>query len=210
MRDSPSPRKIVLTGGTGAGKTVAAREIATRLADQLLFVPEAATQVYELLGRRWNVLSLQERRDAQTAMYQLQLEQERRYSRQAGIMGKSLLLDRGTLDGAGYWPDGPAEFFTAHNTTWQAERDRYHAVLWLETAAAVGLYDHDLSNPVRFENAPEAIASGQRMDAMWTGELIALSPPRNDLIRVAARASFDDKLADIERIVRGLLQPPVA
>lgn len=199
---SERPKKIVLTGGPGAGKTVAARHVASRLGMGARFIPEAATQVYHRLGKKWNELNIEQRRAAQTAMYHLQLEQEAHAANVAVQDGvRLLLLDRGTIDGAGYWPDGPELFWNAMGTTQEAELGRYDAVLWLETAAALGLYDNDASNAVRFENAPEAIASGERMAHLWQHH------PR--VIRVRAYVEFQDKLNEIERVIRSLVQIPV-
>jgi hypothetical protein len=47
-----------------------------------------------------------------------------------------LLCDRGTVDGAAYWPDAPDSFFGAVGTTFERELARYDAVLFFETAAA--------------------------------------------------------------------------
>lgn len=193
-----TPVKIVLTGGPGAGKTVAASHIAARLGPHALYVPEAATQVYERLGKKWDQLSLQERRDAQTAMYRLQLQQEAAAVDAATASGcHILILDRGTLDGAGYWPDGIDAFWTAMGTTRAAELARYHSVLWLETAAALGLYDNDASNAVRFESSPQAIASGHRMHDLWKDH------PK--LTRVPAQNDFTHKLAAVESAIRSHL-----
>lgn len=194
-------KKIVLTGGPGAGKTSAAGEVARRLGVLAQHVPEAATQVYHRLGRKWNELTLEERRGAQTAMYLLQLEQEadaEKHARAAGV--RFLILDRGTIDGAGYWPDGVDAFWTAMKTTRTAELARYDGVVWLETAAALGLYDHDASNAIRFEDAAGAIAAGETQAILWQEH------PR--VVRVAARELFEQKVADVTDAVRKLLAHP--
>src|SRR4029079_18805765 len=95
------------------------------------------------------------RHDAQRRMYRLQLEQEERLAR--AHPGKILLLDRGTIDGAAYWPEGPEDFWRDIGTTIDKELARYDAVIMLETCAAIGLYDNDASNPVRFESSDAAI-----------------------------------------------------
>ena len=47
---SPTLRRIVLTGGPGAGKTVISHQLAARHPELFVLVPEAATQVYEASG----------------------------------------------------------------------------------------------------------------------------------------------------------------
>ena len=127
-------KRIVLTGGPGAGKSVIGREIERRFPDRFVLIPEAATHVYTSLGTRWDRLSIEQQRDVQRRIYYWQLEQEDRLARQ--FPNRILLLDRGTIDGAAYWPHGPDDYWRDLQTTHEAELARYDAVLWLETAAA--------------------------------------------------------------------------
>ena len=160
-------KRIVITGGPGAGKTVITQRIAADYPQRFVAVPEAATQVYQMLNTRWDRLDLAGRHDAQRRMYRLQLEQEERFGREHP--GKILILDRGTIDGAAYWPEGPEDFWRDVGTTREKELSRYDAVIVLETCAAIGLYDHDASNPVRFEAPEAAIAAGEKLVGLWEG-----------------------------------------
>src|SRR6476661_7214774 len=74
--------RIVLTGGPGAGKTSVAAALARWHPERLAHVPEAATQVYDRLGTRWDRLDAEGRREVQRRIYRLQLEQEDRLARQ--------------------------------------------------------------------------------------------------------------------------------
>jgi predicted ATPase len=190
-------RKIVITGGPGSGKTVIAHRLADENADRFVAVPEAATQVYDLLSTRWDRLDLAGRFDAQRRMYALQLEQE---SRLAAIHpDKILLLDRGTIDGAAYWPQGPEPFWRDRKTSHAAELMRYDAVILLETAAAIGLYDGDESNFCRFEDPAAAIASGELLRQLWSGH--------PHLHFVAAYQKIDEKVAAVSSLI-DLIVPP--
>src|SRR3954469_762463 len=150
-------KRIVLTGGPGAGKTVIAQQIAREQPDRFILVPEAATQVYDQLQTRWDKLDLPGRRDVQRRIYKLQRDQEE--SLAAQHPQKILLLDRGTIDGAAYWPDGPDEYWRDLGTSIGEELNRYDTVIWLETCATLGLYDGDNSNFCRFEDPAAAISS---------------------------------------------------
>lgn len=183
--------RIVLTGGPGAGKTVVSRHLAGENPGRYILVPEAATQVYDALRTRWDRLSLEGRRDVQRRIYRVQIEQEDRLA--AAHPDKTLLLDRGTIDGAAYWPEGPAEYWRDLGTTLAAELSRYDRVVWMQTCAAVGAYDGDASNACRFENADAAVASGDLLARLWSDH------PR--LVRVDAFTDLNDKIA----AVRGLL-----
>src|SRR5436190_23052128 len=117
-------KRIVLTGGPGAGKTVVASRIA-RADDRFVLVPEAATQVYDALQTRWDKLDIEGRRDVQRKIFHLQAEQEDRIAHLHPQ--KILLLDRGTIDGAAYWPAGPDDYWCALGTHLTDQLRRYGA-----------------------------------------------------------------------------------
>jgi predicted ATPase len=185
-------QRIVITGGPGAGKTVITRAIAEKHPDRFVAVPEAATQVYHLLNTRWDKLDLAGRHDAQRRMYRLQVEQEERTAR--AHPDKILLLDRGTVDGAAYWPEGPEDFWRDVATTQAKELARYDAVIILETCAAIGLYDNDASNPVRFEDPAGAIEAGKRLVQLWDGH--------PHVLHVPACVTIEEKIVAVENLLR--------
>src|SRR6185295_8814559 len=100
------PRRIVLTGGPGAGKT-AALELIRRASfcDHVQMLPEAAGIVFGGgFPRRRDAGG---RKAAQRAIFHVQRAlEEARAADNAAIV----LCDRGTVDGAAYWP-GPDDFF---------------------------------------------------------------------------------------------------
>jgi predicted ATPase len=181
-------KRVVLTGGPGSGKTVITTQIAQRNPAQFIRVPEAATQVYFALQTRWDRLDLTGRRDVQRRIYHLQREQEDRLARD--FPDHILLLDRGTIDGAAYWPEGPNDYWRDLNTTLAAELSRYDAVIWMETSAALGLYDGDTSNACRFEDAGEAIAAGDVLANLWV--------PHPRLKKVPAYPTVEEKIHQVE------------
>jgi predicted ATPase len=184
-------RRIVLTGGPGAGKTVIARDIVARFPDRFVLVPEAATQVYAALQTRWDRLDLKGRRDVQRRIYRLQREQEDRICEIHP--DHVLLLDRGTVDGAAYWPEGPAAYWHDLNSSLESELARYDAVIWLQTAAALGLYDGDASNICRFEDPAAAIESGNLLTRLWGGH--------PHIQQVNAYPHLGDKITAVETLL---------
>ncbi len=80
-----------------------------------------------------------------------------------------------------YWDD----VGSTHN----AELARYDAVIWLETAAALGIYDGDASNAVRFERADAAVEAGRALLTLWG--------PHPRLRHVGAFVHFDDKVSAV-------------
>jgi predicted ATPase len=185
-------KKIVLTGGPGAGKTVISTRLAALEPIRFLQVPEAATRVYDILQTRWDRLDIEGQRDVQRRIYRLQIETENAYQ----THDRALILDRGTIDGSAYWPDGPDNYWKDLNTTLSNELNRYDAVIWLETAAVLDLYDGEASNFCRFENAPAAIASGQLLLRLWNAH------PKLRIIR--AFPSLDEKVAAVRQMLRDL------
>src|SRR5271170_2069954 len=190
-RSKTQIRRIVLTGGPGAGKTAIAQKIAAAHPKRCALVPEAATQVYDALQARWDKLDLPGRRDGQRKIYRLQVDQEERTA--AGNPDKILLLDRGTIDGAAYWPEGVEDYWRDVGSTLAAELRRYDAVIWLQTSAVLGLYDGDSSNPCRFEHPEAAIASGELLANLWSDH------PR--IRKVPAFPQLADKISAVEKLL---------
>jgi predicted ATPase len=184
-------KRIVLTGGPGAGKTVISHRIAAADPARFVLVPEAATQVYDALQTRWDRLSLEGRRDVQRQIYRLQVDQEQRLALEHPE--KTLLLDRGTIDGAAYWPEGPDDYWQDLGTTLEKELSRYDRIIWMQTAAAVGTYDGDASNTCRFEDADAAIASGNLLAMLWAGH--------PNLVKVDAFPSLEEKIAAVRQML---------
>jgi hypothetical protein len=187
-------KRIVLTGGPGAGKTVISSAIAAADPARYVRVPEAATQIYDHLQTRWDKLDLEGRHDVQRRIYHLQRQQEDAIA--AKHPDKILLLDRGTIDGAAYWPEGPDDYWRDLGTTVDAELARYDTIIWLETAAALGLYDGDSSNACRFEDPAAAVLSGKLLLQLWS--------PHQNLRHVGAFAELNDKLAAVREILSAL------
>src|SRR6202012_1423173 len=110
--------------------------------------PEPAPRFYSSARTRWDLVNLVGRRELQRQIYHLQRRQEDRFT--AEHPGKILVLDRGTIDGATYWPDGPDAYWADLKTSLAAELARYDHVIWMQTAAAIGIYDGSDSNSCRF------------------------------------------------------------
>lgn len=155
--------RIVLTGGPGGGKTTAADLFRREIGDRVVLVPEAATLLFS--GGFPRVTEAHARRAAQSAIYHVQKNLEDVQS--ARYPERILLCDRGTVDGAAYWPGEPEGFFAAVGTTEAAELARYDAVIFFESAA-VGASGIEGGNPVRIESIEEAVQLDHRLRAIWS------------------------------------------
>lgn len=154
--------RIVVTGGPGAGKTTAADLFRREIGERVVVVPEAATLLYS--GGFPRVTEPTARRATQSAVYHLQRNLEDVQS--ARFPERILLCDRGTVDGAAYWPDEPATFFAAMGTDHAAELARYDAVLFFESAAVGGI-SIEGGNPIRNESLEEAVRLDHALRALW-------------------------------------------
>jgi hypothetical protein len=161
-KKKPVVHKIALTGGPGGGKTTAGDLLRREFKDQITLVPEAATLLFKGGFPRINnseiVTNIQE------AIFHVQIHIESTYSHM--FPHHTLLCDRGTIDGAAYWPNGEKEFFKHFGTTMDKELKRYDAVIFFETAAAGGL-SIDLGNPVRNEDQMKAIELDLKLQKLW-------------------------------------------
>lgn len=159
---TPSRCRIVVTGGPGGGKTTAADLFRRELHERVVVVPESATLLFSGGFPRYR--DDEARRAAQTAIFHVQKNLEDVQA--AAHPGRILLCDRGTIDGAAYWP-GPADGFFRHvGSSLDAELARYDAVLFFETAAAANL-PIEGGNPQRTETNAEAVALDRALRELW-------------------------------------------
>lgn len=155
--------KICLTGGPGGGKTTAADLFRRELGECVVIVPESATLLFSGGLPRSNDESSVE--SIQKAIYHVQVNNE--IIHQNMYPGRVLLCDRGTLDGAGYWPHEEEKFFNVLNTTKEQELSRYDAVIFFETAAVGGI-SIEGGNPVRNEGLKKAVELDKKLKDLWS------------------------------------------
>ncbi len=155
--------RVVLTGGPGGGKTTAADLYRREIGDDVVIVPEAATLLY--LGGFPRAGENGVRRATQRAIYHVQLNLEDAQS--AHYRSRVLLCDRGTVDGAVYWPGEPEEFFKHLGTSLKKELSRYDAVIFFETAAVGGI-SIEGGNPMRIESIEQALRIDQKLKSLWS------------------------------------------
>ena len=154
-------RRIVLTGGPGAGKTAVLELLRQSLCEHVVVLPEAAGVVFGGgFPRRDGPGG---RRAAQRAIFHVQRELEEAAE---GDGAAIVLCDRGMADGAAYWP-GPDDFWQSVRTERAAAFGRYNLIIHLRVPEATRGYDH--SNPLRVESASEARAIDDRILAAWDG-----------------------------------------
>lgn len=177
--EAHATRRVVVTGGPGAGKTALLESVRRELCGHVSVLPEAAGVLFT--GGFPRAPTPPGRRAVQRAIYHVQSELERLAVEEN--RAALLLCDRGTPDGEAYWP-GPGDFYAELATTRAAELARYDAVIHLRTPPA-GL-GYDCSNPLRIESAQEAAAIDRRIAHVWQDH------PR--VFTVPHTANFMDKV----------------
>ena len=136
-------RRVVLTGGPGAGKTAVLELIRRSFCEHVRVLPEAATIVFGGGFPRGEDPGC--KRAAQRAIFYVQRELE-----SAGDVHNPtiVLCDRGTLDGLAYWPGSVDEFCSSLGTAVGEQLARYDAVIHLKNTGA-GTPDTTKQNPLR-------------------------------------------------------------
>jgi len=141
-REIHRPRRIVLTGGPDAGKTLIIELARRSLCHHVRVVPEASGILFR--GGFPTGESQRQRRATQCAIYQVQRQMETVAEDENPAL---LLCDRGTLDGLAYWPGPREDLWHAVGSSLEDELARYDAVIHLHTPVA-SPYD-------RFDDARE-------------------------------------------------------
>ncbi len=175
------PRRVVLTGGPGAGKTAVLELIRLFFCEHVTTLPEAAGIVFGGRFHRSDRPPL--RQAAQRAIYHIQRELETIADTGNAAV---VLCDRGTVDCAAYWLGG-GDLYSSVGTTRAAELERYHAVIHLRTPTSENAYDR--RNPLRIETLEQAAAIDAAIAAEWSAHpRLFIVEPTEDFLNKAARA----------------------
>jgi hypothetical protein len=173
-----------------------AAALAREFGERVVVVPEVATH---LLGGFFpGINGAEERRAVQRAIYHVQVNLEAVH--RSRCTGETVLVfDRGVIDGAAYWPDGAQAFFADVCGDAAAARERYDAVLFLESAAQGGLAI-DSGNAARTEQRSEAARLDTLLYELWS--------PHPCFRFVPHTATFDAKVDNALQALRELIGAP--
>lgn len=174
-------KKIVLTGGPASGKTTALSILKEEYGTDIELAKEAATLVYSG-GFPRDDQSKRHTYHAQRIIYNTTKELEA-LAEEINPTAKIVLCDRGTLDGAVYWPYGQEDFFKAFNTTVGAEYERYYAVIHMSPPKEAKFYQN---TSVRTESLERALQVDEDILKLWQGHpRHIVIPESNDYVKKA-------------------------
>lgn len=173
-----TPRRVVVTGGPGAGKTALLELVRHAVCRHVHILPESAGVVFGGGFPREDDVACREA--SQRAIFHVQRELEAVGDAHRPAI---VLCDRGTVDGVAYWPGDAAQFWESLHTDPQRELARYAAVIHLRTPPPGRGYNH--RNPLRTETAAVAAEIDERILQAWA------SHPRRFVIEPSPR--FIDK-----------------
>ena len=188
-REPHERRRVVLTGGPGAGKTAVLELIRHSFCEHVKVLPESASIVFGGGFPRGDSTAL--RHAAQRAIFYVQRELEASADSENSAV---VLCDRGTVDGQAYWT-GAEDLWASVGTTLDEQLRRYDAVIHLRTPTGARGYNHQ--NPLRIESASEAADLDDRIARAWDHH------PRRFIVEPSS--DFLDKAARALDILRGEL-----
>ena len=195
-------RRIVLTGGPGAGKSAVLELVRGMLCRHLRVVPESASILFG--GGFPRIDSSAARAAAQLAIFAVQRQIEAVFDVQEPPA--LALCDRGTLDALAYWPGSGEEFWAAVRSSRELELARYAAVIHMRPPDARHGWDN--RNPLRTATAAQAAEIDARISRAWEGhprrKFIESSP---DFLAKARRA-VEAIRAELPSCCRPELEPP--
>ena len=139
--DTHVRRRVVLTGGPGAGKSAVLELIRLFFCEHVRTLPESAGIVFGGRFPRNHHVPVQQA--AQRAIYHVQRELESIADTENAAV---VLCDRGTIDCSAYWA-GDGDLFSSVGTTREAELARYDTVIHLRTPTSA--HDYTRDNPDR-------------------------------------------------------------
>lgn len=180
---------VCITGGPGAGKSAISDVIKREFHHGVLVLPETATMLYS--GGFPRGEDNKELRVIQSAIYHVQSNAEA-IAKLRHQKANLIVCDRGTLDGAAYFPGGRNAFLKTVGSSLKKELARYDMLIHLETPGSSMGYD--FSNPMRTESNREAMELDEKTQSVWAGH------PKRVLIK--SRSSFIEKVVEVLDLIR--------
>lgn len=204
--DRPGVRRMVLTGGPGAGKSWTGEAIQKEFGDEIVFVPETARLILDGMNKEKEEKGVERAFNMDkfaTAIYIIQRFQEEYYA--LANPGKVLICDRGMCDNAAYYAmhygsEDRNIYYAAMDTTEEAELNRYEEVIHLQSPAVNKKEDY-VNDGVRQESPETAAEIDGNISRAWSAH------PRKMIIEHTRETTFAGKQQNTLERLRRLLDP---
>ncbi|WP_428897373.1 putative ATPase [Parelusimicrobium proximum] len=187
-------KRIVFTGGPNGGKSTALKIMQETFGSKVAVVKEAATMLYGG-GYPRNDSSNIHRYHGQRIIFFMTAELENLAARTAPEEAKVLICDRGSLDGAVYWPFGTEDFFKEMKVDRLEEMKKYDMVIHLSPPNDPAMYE---KNSVRTETLEVAQQVDQGFIDIWDGH-----PNR---VIIDKNCTYLEKIEQIEKIIKDIIE----
>lgn len=186
-------KMIAFTGGPSSGKTTALSMLKEEYGTDIEIAKEAATLIYGG-GFPRNDNDKRTIYHAQRIIYFATKELEG-LAQEINPKSKLVLCDRGSIDGAVYWPYGQKDFFKNLNTSIEKEYERYYAIIHMSLPREEKFYQN---TNVRTETLQRAIEVEEDILKLWKKH------PRH--IIVPANRIFVKKAMMVSQIVEDIIK----
>lgn len=193
MTMNQKPLKIVLTGAPSSGKSSTMRELQRVFGGQVALVPESAVVLLSGGFPAPQHVDVEQIRAFQKAILQVQAGLEQIIPRQ-NPLAKVYIFDRGSLDGAGFWPLGAEDFLKQFGLTRQNEFAKFDHVLFMELPSPEAFGG---VNQLRFHDYQQSKQSEDQLRETWG------SHP--GFKEIKAQATLEEKTSLVVGLVRSLL-----
>lgn len=173
--------KLVITGGPSSGKSSVIEVVRAMKLSHVNVIPECARV---LLGAGFPIpKSMEQIHFFQKSILSLQSNLEEASTLNQNSNWTHLILDRGKLDGASFWPLGPEDFFSTFNLDPEIIIRSYDMVILLQLPEEKYFGGQD---QLRFHNYAESCKSEKVLIKIWS--------QHPNFIKIAGEKNFDYKL----------------
>jgi predicted ATPase len=192
-------KRVVLTGGPGAGKTAILEFMRLAFCRHVVILPEAAGLLFAG-GFPRNQAPVRQRA-VQRAIYHVQRQLEAGTEEDNAAI---VVCDRGTPDGSAYWP-GPGTLWAEVGSDLETELGRYAAVIHLRTPSDEIGYNH--RNPLRTETAEQALRIDEAIGTLWSTHPGYTEVPATEDFLVKAREALELLRSQVPPCCREAVSP---
>jgi len=153
--------KIVFSGAPSSGKSTSTETLAKKSSDTIL-VPEVGTLLLEGGHPTPQNEEQQIMFQRTIALLQNQIEETYRLQNKSSAI---MVIDRGTLDGYGFWSGDKSSYLKAVGFDEAKELNAYDWIIFFEIPDQA---NYGGNNPNRFHNHAQSVLIGEKLKEIWS------------------------------------------